>query len=236
MLPEVTCKIKHPSLEEMFDARYEAQEEAKAWMVMAQEQAKWYYDLNHQKVPFKIGNKVWIKGKDIKIHMKKPLSDKLAAKQHGPFVITHQYSAATFRVDLTYKYWKRHPVFHAQKLIPHNKDRIGNHEPSKPPPLDIEDNEDSKDPIYELEKVVNSEVIEDSKQNKHVCFEVKWKGYSNKENQYKTLWQLCGAKDLVCDYIKKNPNVPLPVSLTDNTPRDPPKPTPEMRQSNRNKK
>ena len=203
----------------MFSARYEAQEEAKASMIMAQEHAKWYFDLNHRKVPFKVGDKVMIKGKDIHFHVKRPLSDKLVAKQHGPFVITHQYGEATFRLNLTYRYKDRHPVFHVQKLIPYKTDQIGNREPERPPPLDIEDDEDSTDPIYEIEKIVDSSIVKDKQGNKHVRFTVRWKGYTDEEDQYKSLWQLRGAKDLIRDYIKAHPDADLPKSLTNDNPR-----------------
>jgi hypothetical protein len=148
--PNIVGPLRHPSLEQMFEARSQAQEEAKASMLMAQEHAKWYFDQNHRTVPFKVGDKVWIKGKDIKIHLKKPLSDKLAAQKHGPFEITDQYGEATFRVKLTKKYESRHPVFHAQKLIMHQEDTIGDRNPSEPGPLDFDDQDK---PIYEIDRI-----------------------------------------------------------------------------------
>jgi hypothetical protein len=202
----------------MFEARSQAQEEAKASMLMAQEHAKWYFDQNHRTVPFKVGDKVWIKGKDIKIHLKKPLSDKLAAQKHGPFEITDQYGEATFRVKLTKKYESRHPVFHAQKLIMHQEDTIGDRNPSEPGPLDFDDQDE---PIYEIDRIVDSKIVggDDDDSPQKVMFQVRWLGWTDEEDRWLDLFELKDAKDAVRDYIRKNPDAPLPRSLTDSRPR-----------------
>jgi hypothetical protein len=214
--PNVSGPLKYPSLEEMFEARSQAQEEAKASMLMAQEHMKWYFDQNHSKVPFKVGDKVWIKGKDIKLHLKKPLTDKLAAKQHGPFEILEQYDDVTFRVKLLKRYEGRHPVFHAQKLILHHEDLIGKREPRKPGPVEFDDKDE---PYYEVEKIVDLRIVEDDEGKQHVEFQVKWEGYPNEENRWVELWELKGMSKLVKEFSKNNPNAPFPKSIRDDTPR-----------------
>jgi hypothetical protein len=194
----------------MFADRQEAQEEAKASMVMAQEHAKWYFDQHHSKVPFKVGDMVMIRGKDIHIHLKKPLSDKLAAKQHGPFKIVQQYGGATFRVELTPKYKLRHPVFHAQKFIPHHKDNIGNRNPEEPEGEVVEEGEDVE---YDVEKIEDSKVI-----NGKVKYLVKWTGYSDQHNLWQPLWTLRRCHDKIKEFHAKNPDAPQPISMTNATP------------------
>jgi hypothetical protein len=194
----------------MFADRQEAQEEAKASMVMAQEHAKWYFDQHHSKVPFKVGDWVMIRGKDIHIHLKRPLSDKLAAKQHGPFQITHQYGGATFKVALTPRYKLRHPVFHAQKFIPHHKDTIGDRNPEEPEGEEVEEGEDLE---YEVEAIVNSKV-----ERGKVKYEVKWKGYTTQHNMWRPLWMLRSCQKLIKEFHAKNPDAPQPISMTNATP------------------
>jgi hypothetical protein len=54
-----------------------------------------------------------------------------------------------------------------------------------------------------------------------VEFQVRWLGWTNEEDRWLTLFELCNAKDLVKDFIKKNPDAHLLKSLTDPTPRIP---------------
>ncbi|VDC02145.1 unnamed protein product [Peniophora sp. CBMAI 1063] len=67
--------------------------------------------------PFKVGDKVWLEGKNLKSVRPKA---KLDAKRHGPFTITevlgNPETTINFRLDIS-KTWKQiHPVFHAQLL------------------------------------------------------------------------------------------------------------------------
>ena len=65
MAPDVKEVLDHPSLEDLFRDRTEAREQAKASIALAAERMKWYFDLHKSKVPFKVGDKVMLKGKDL---------------------------------------------------------------------------------------------------------------------------------------------------------------------------
>ncbi len=54
---------------------------------------KWYYDQYKSQVPFKVGDKVLLKGKDLKI---KQSAAKLSAKNFGPYDIVKQVGPADF--------------------------------------------------------------------------------------------------------------------------------------------
>ena len=56
---------------------------------------KWYYDQHKQEVQFKVGDKVLIRGKDLRV---KVSNDKLSAKNFGPYDIIEQLGPVTFRL------------------------------------------------------------------------------------------------------------------------------------------
>jgi hypothetical protein len=97
MAPDVTGKLDHPSLEDLFHNRAEAQEQAKAAIVVAAERAKWYFDLHKSKVPFRVEDKVLLKGRDLHV---KVSSAKLAAQNYGPYEIIEQPGPVTFKLKL----------------------------------------------------------------------------------------------------------------------------------------
>jgi hypothetical protein len=100
MAPDAVGKLVHPSLEGLFHDRIEAQEEAKAALTLSAERMKWYYDLYKQEVPFKVGDHVLLKGKDLRIHA---ANTKLAAKNYGPYKIIEQLGPATFKLQMPAK-------------------------------------------------------------------------------------------------------------------------------------
>ena len=73
---------------------------------------KWYYDQYQSQVPFKVGDKVLLKRKDLKI---KQSAAKLSAKNFGPYKIVKQVGPVDFKLQLPPQN-KVHPVFHASKL------------------------------------------------------------------------------------------------------------------------
>jgi hypothetical protein len=149
MAPDVTGKLDHLSLEDLFHNQAEAQEQAKAAIGVAAEQAKWYFDLHKSKVPFKIGDKVLLKGHDLHV---KVSSAKLATQNYGPYEIIEQLGTVTFKLKLPQS-MRVHPVFHSSKFIPYHEDRIGNRQPPKPAPIEVEGHNE-----WEVEKILNSKV------------------------------------------------------------------------------
>ena len=121
MAPDVEGVLSYPTLEELFENRKEAREQAQASLNMAAERMKWYYDLHKNDVPFKVGDKVLLKGRDLRV---KVSSEKLMAKNYGPYNITEKVGPVSFRLNLP-KQMRVHPVFHASKFIPYHEDEIG---------------------------------------------------------------------------------------------------------------
>src|SRR5258708_16239381 len=129
-LPKVIHRMNAPTAEGRIIALKIAREEALA-----------AHDLAHQKMtqrtmhyskPFKLGQKVWLESKNLRIPYP---SRKLAPKREGPFLIKQVIGPVTYHLTLP-KQWKIHNIFHACLLTPYNENDIhGPNETRLPPDL-----------------------------------------------------------------------------------------------------
>lgn len=186
-------------MEDIFQNRKEAREQAEASLKLAAERMKWYYDQHKQEVPFKVGDKVLLKGKDLKIRQS---SAKLSAKNYGPYEIVEKVGPVDFRLKLPPQN-KVHPVFHASKLVPYQEDEIGDRNPNQPPPIEVEGHDE-----YEVEKVLDSRVFRG-----WVQYLVKWVGYDVSESTWEPVRNVRHAKELLDEYHIAHPEAPQPISL-----------------------
>ena len=206
MAPDIPNPLNHPSLQTIFAARAEAQDQAKAALTLAAERMKWYFDQHRQEVHFKVGDQVLIKAADLCIPTKTP-TPKLAPRNYGPFTITHQLGPVTFKLQLPRQY-RVHPVYHASKLIPYHTDTIAQCNPSKPDPITVEGNDE-----YEVETVLDSRI-----HYGYVQYLVKWKGYPDSKNSWEPVRNLCNCKESIDNFHKAHPDAVQPCSLTDARP------------------
>ena len=204
MAPDVQGELGFPTLEDIFQNRTEAKEQAQASLTLAAERMKWYYNKHKSEVPFKVKDKVLLKGKDLKI---KQLSAKLSAKNFGPYDIVEQVGPVNFRLQLPHQN-KVHPVFHALKLIPYHEDEIGDHNPAKPPSIEVEGHDE-----FEVEKILNSKVYYG-----YVRYLVKWLGYDVSEATWEPVRNVKHCKDLLDAFHVAHPDAPQPISLTNPRP------------------
>jgi len=139
--------------------------------------------------PWKIGDKVWLSGKNLITHFP---SKKLAPKRFGPFPIESVLSPITFKLKLP-KSWKIHPVFHASELSSYKETEI--HGPNFPePPPDIINQEEE----YEIEAIKTHKV-----KNKKLEYLVSWKGYSTADDSWLPEKMLKHAQTLLKAYKKR---------------------------------
>ena len=83
----------------------------------------------HTPYKFKVGEKVWLQAKQIKIHQQ---SSKLGPKQLGPFTVTKVLSDVDYQLALP-PALKVHDVFHVDRLSPYKGNEVNGLEP--PPPV-----------------------------------------------------------------------------------------------------
>lgn len=204
MAPDAIGELENPSLEDLFFERTEAQEQAQAALTLAAEHAKWYYDQHKSDVPFKVGDQVMLKGKEVKV---KGSDHKFAAKNYGPYSITHQFGPVTFKLKLP-PASQAHPVFHASKLILYHKDAIGDCNPNRPEPVLVNGYQE-----YKVERILDSKLY-----RRRVKYLVKWLGYDDSENTWEPPHHLKGFEDELRDFHRENPDAPEPISLDDSRP------------------
>jgi hypothetical protein len=158
-----------------------------------------------QTVPFKVGDRVWLKGKDLKI---RAANTKLAAKNYGPYLILEQLGPVTFKLKLPGS-TKTHPVFHASKFIPFHRDTIGDRNPTEPEPIEIEGH-----PEFGVKSVLDSRVY-----YRKVQYLVKWEGYDDSHNSWEPAANVSNSKELLKKFHKDHPDAPEPTSIKDPRPK-----------------
>ena len=147
MFPEQGVATRMADLDDWTKRRQEAQEQAKAALVLAAERMKWYYDQGHSDVKFKVGDRVWLDAKDLNLRIP---SKKLASRRVGPYEVLEQLGPVTYKLKLP-KHVKIHPVFHASKLTKYNEDQVAGRTRNPPPPIIINNEEE-----FEVEEIVDS--------------------------------------------------------------------------------
>ena len=103
---------------------------------------------------------------------------------------------------------KVHPVFHASKLIPYHEDEIGDRNPAKPDPIEVEGHDE-----FEVEKILDSKISYG-----YVRYLVKWLGYNVSEATWEPVRNIKHCKDLLDEFHVAHPDTPQPVSLTNPRP------------------
>ncbi|CRG92938.1 Transposon Ty3-G Gag-Pol polyprotein [Talaromyces islandicus] len=127
-------------------------------------QAK-YYNRGRIHREFKIGEQVMLRAKNI---ASLRYNEKLADRYLGPFRILDTWGTNAYKLDLTPRYRKIHPVFHVSLLEPHYTN-AGNHVPPGPVLVDGE-------PEYTIQ-----EIVRDQKRGRGTEYLVRWKGWPNEE-------------------------------------------------------
>ena len=150
--------------------------------LIVQAQSRWR-KAKDKKVEFRIGDKVWLEGHNLRSD--RPLI-KLSAKRYGPFKITKVLSPITYQLQLPIS-WKIHDVFHVDLLTPYKETPMQGPNFIEPPPDLINGEEE-----YEVELILDSRK---NGRGRRLQYLVKWKGYSDTENQW------VDAKDIHADQL-----------------------------------
>ena len=135
--PSLVKEAKKEDLNDIMRRRQEAQEQAKAALVLAAERMKWYYDKGVQNIPFKVGDKVLLNLKEYQTTERA-----LQPRYEGPFEIIEKITPVTFKLKLPVKFRAIHPVFHANLLTPYRENDIHRPNYTYLAPEVIRDNEE----------------------------------------------------------------------------------------------
>jgi hypothetical protein len=181
-----------PVLELRREVWKRAREDAHKFILQAQ--ARWAQSKKEGRT-FKEGDRVWLEGRNL--HLDQP-SAKLAPKRHGPFIIKRVLSPITYQLTLPHQ-WKIHDVFHVDLLTPYIETDFHGPNYTRPPP-DLIDSEEE----YEVESILKSRRYG---QGRKVQYLVKWKGYTNSDNEWVN-WDDMHADEALKEFRRQQPQAP----------------------------
>ncbi|ESK82815.1 hypothetical protein Moror_12271 [Moniliophthora roreri MCA 2997] len=187
-LPTTFTKTMIPSVETRLSELKKLREETYSLMELAQRKIEG--TAKHIHMPFTIGQKVWLEGKNLNFGYP---SKKLAPKREGPFRIEAVLGPVMYKLALP-EQWKVHPIFHASLLSPYKQNKVHGKNFLKPLPDLIEGQEE-----HEVEAIIGH-----SPKRKPQRFLVSWKGYPSAENKW--LWEedFEHTQETLADYKKAN--------------------------------
>jgi hypothetical protein len=159
-------------------------------------QKKWY-DKSHTPRHYRVGDKVLLSSKNIRLS--RP-SRKLDFRFLGPFRITEALGTQAYRLELPKTLGAIHPVFHVSLLEPYHR-RGGEGSPTPPPAILMEDGEE-----YEVEAILDQRQRRGKPQ-----YLVKWLGYPDWETSWEDESNLGNAKARLQEF-KSNRPVTMPAA------------------------
>ena len=147
---------------------------------------------------FKLGDKVWLQAKQIKIHQQ---SAKLGPKQLGPFEVTEVLSDVDYRLALPLAL-HLHDVFHVDRLSPYRGNEVNGLLPPPPNPVTIDGEEE-----YEVDHIRDSKMF-----GRTLKYLVRWKGYGKGEDTWEPLSNLANSQQVVDEFHSRNPGAPRSIN------------------------
>src|SRR5712672_3795660 len=140
---------------------------------------------------FKIGNKVWLEGTNIKRPYE---SKKLSPKRYGPFEVVAKISHVAYQIELP-ETWGIHDMFHASLLTPYKETDEHGTNFLEPPPEMIEGEEE-----WEIEQILGKRHFGRGKKLQYL---VRWKDYSPAHDQWVDKSDIT-ADNLITIYEREN--------------------------------
>ena len=147
---------------------------------------------------FKLGDKVWLQAKQIKIHQQ---SAKLGPKQLGPFEVTEVLSDIDYCLALP-PALRLHDVFHVDRLSPYRGNEVNGLLPPPPDPVTIDGEEE-----YEVDHIRDSKMF-----GRTLKYLVCWKGYGEGEDTWEPLYNLWNSPQVVAEFHSRNPGAPRSIN------------------------
>lgn len=165
-------------------------------MDFAAAEAKRRYDAQHKAVEFQVGDQVFLKLHS-GYHLPGRPTKKLSQQRSGPWIIKRKIGRLAYELDFLPS-MGIHPVVSVAHLsaAPKGEDPFKR---TAPPPGPVEDDQSSADEpgdTYEVEVVTAHKKMA----NGSLKYLIKWKGWDNHNNEWKTEWQLRNSPELIDEY------------------------------------
>jgi transposase InsO family protein len=161
----------------------------------AQDDYKRFADRRRLETPFKVGEKVYLRRKNL--NTKRP-NKKLDHQLFGPFEILEQVGDEAWRLNLPESMKLIHPVFHSSMLEPFYENTIPNRIIPPPEPVEIDYEYE-----YEVDQIKDSRIF-----RKQLQYLVSWKGYGVDSDAWEPRKNLLHCAELLSEFHKNYPNKP----------------------------
>ena len=117
----------------------------------------------------------------------------------GPFKVKERIGEHVYRLELPPSY-NLHDTFHFEKLsLCTETDQYGHY--PEPEPLEVDGELE-----HEVEKIVDSKL--DRRYKDGIRYRVRWKGYDESHDEWRSYAELVHAKESVAEFHKKHPEAP----------------------------
>ena len=146
----------------------------------------------------KVGDKVWLQAKQIKIHQQ---SAKLGPKQLGPFKITEVICDVDYRLVLPLAL-KIHDVFHADRLSPYKGNDVNGLTPPPPDPVTVDGEEE-----YKVNHIRDSKLF-----GRTLKYLVCWTGYGEGEDTWEPASKLKHSPEKIREFHARHPGAPQKIN------------------------
>ena len=177
---------------------------------LAQKRQEKYANQKRREVEYKVGDRVYLDTKNLKLVGVSKRARKLTPEREGPYRITRVINRNAYELDLP-PTLKIHNRINISRLQPYKDgsakfpDRPRPY--TRPPPEAVED---SGAPEWEVDRVLDHRKIG---RTNRVQYLVRWKGYPDSEATWEPIENLDGALELVVEYNqKKKVNIGVIVS------------------------
>lgn len=166
-------------------------------MDFAAAEAKRQYDSKHKPVEFDVGQQVYLRLHH-GYHLPGRASKKLSQQRSGPWTVKKRVGRLAYELDFLPS-MRIHPVISVAHLTA-APDGVDPFNRRAPPPGPVEDSQsssgDEQGDKYEVEAVVGHKKIK----NGSFKYLIKWKGWDNHNNEWKSEWQLRHSAELIDEY------------------------------------
>lgn len=198
-----TRRGRAPAAERFTSQMQEAVVKARACLSAARDRQKLYADKNRRKVEYKVGDRVLLDTRNIKL--KAVGTRKLLPKFIGPYTITKRINEVAFKLKLPHSLHLIHDVFHVSmfKLYKEDDERM----PRPPQPVEIEGEFE-----FEVEAILGHRVSRRRGRPPRSqaaagpalvrSFLIKWKDQGHEENSWEPESNLTNCPELLNEYLR----------------------------------